>query len=82
MKNIDLEETLLKKNDEISVLNEKISFLEAELKKKETEKININNNTFNNNSEIAECKEIIDDLINKIDKSIEIVKTKESTDIL
>lgn len=76
---VNLEELLHQKNLEIDGLKREIERLK-ENNNLNKEKVQGTENIINNNSELAEYRLIIDDLLNKIDRSITLVSTKENTD--
>jgi|GEM_PF-2096273 predicted nuclease with TOPRIM domain len=81
----DLEERISQQQELIAKLQNEIATLKSnniEQKNEIKEQKNINkiNNIINNSSDIAECREIINDLLKKINRSIAIVSAKENTD--
>lgn len=82
---VDLEERVLQQQELIAKLQQEIATLktnniEQQNEIKEQENTNKINNIINNSSDITECREIINDLLKKINRSIAIVSAKENTD--
>lgn len=85
LEKVNLEACVLQQQEQILSLQKEIERLKANSIKqqketKEEENINKISNIINNSSDIAECRNIINDLLRKINKSIAIVEAKENTD--
>ncbi len=76
---VNLEEVLYQKDLEIDKLKREIEQLKVSNNNLNKE-VQGTGNIINNNSELAEYRLIIDDLLSKIDRSITLVSTEENTD--